>query len=79
MKTSDFSGTYDYEKEEANYCATTLLNDFNDGYYTKEQLQGVIDHERAHWMKVLNGTEGGLSDFVAEFNRIITPATGLKM
>lgn len=56
MLTSDFTGTYDYEKEEAEESARILLEDLADGYHTPEDFPNVIEKERKHWKKCLPET-----------------------
>lgn len=56
MLTSDFSGTYDYEKEEAQHAAQFLLDDIFDGYLSHEEVPAKIEKERQHWKKCLPDT-----------------------
>lgn len=75
MQTTDFTGTYDYEKEEARRSAYELLDDLASGYSTFDQLPARIAKEKAHWSIVLGET---MPDFINEFNLIISHI-GLKM
>lgn len=56
MLTTDFSGTYDYEKEEAQHAAQFLLDDIYDGLLSHEELPAKIEKERQHWKKCLPDT-----------------------
>jgi hypothetical protein len=56
MLTTDFTGTYDYEKEEAEHAARYILDDFIDGEITLEELPERIMKERIHWKKCLPET-----------------------
>ncbi len=56
MLTTDFSGTYDYEKEEAKHAANYILEDLYDGYLTLEELPERILKERTHWKKCIPET-----------------------
>ena len=70
MLTTDFSGTYDYEKTEAEHAAKHLLEDLRDGYYTIEQFHEACRKERAHWAKYLDAP-GSLDDFLKYFDAAI--------
>ena len=69
MKTTDFSGTYDYEREEAKAVATRIIEDLNEGYYNMDQFHQAVIKERAHWSRILS--DEGMKDFTDEFNKII--------
>ena len=56
MKTIDFSGTYDYELEEAQYAANYLLEDLADGYCSLEEFYIKVERERIHWKKCIPDT-----------------------
>lgn len=69
MITTDFSGTYDYEKEEAENEAASILADKADGYYRSEpEYQAAVGKILAHWGKVFSGEPESLADFTRHFN-----------
>ena len=68
MLTTDFTGTYDYEKEEAQYAAQYLLDLLNDADITPEELPEKINKELAHWKKCLPDT---FDEFAQHFNAFI--------
>ena len=68
--TTDFSGTYDYEKTEAEHAANNILEDICMGYFT--DMDGVdiaVKREMAHWAKVL---DVGFSEFQGYFYATLT-------
>lgn len=68
MLTTDFTGTYDYEKEEAEYAAAYLLEDLACGYTKPEYFELQILKELAHWRKCLPDT---FEDFNKHFREAI--------
>ena len=72
MKTTDFSGTYDYERTEADFCAGTILDHIRHGYHTRETLDEAVRKERAHWAKYLDDGES-LNDFLRHFDAALSP------
>lgn len=56
MLTTDFTGTYDYEKEEAEHAANSLLDDLALAYCTPEEFDFRITKEQIHWKKCLPET-----------------------
>ena len=65
--TTDFSGTYDYEREEAAEVADTICEDLRDGYYRNaDDYHQRIIKERAHWAKI---RDFNMADFADEFNK----------
>ena len=56
MLTNDFTGAYDYEKEEAEHAARYILDDLNDANISPEELAERLQKERAHWKKCLSDT-----------------------
>lgn len=68
MLTTDFTGTYDYEKEEAEHAARYILDELNDAYITPEELGARIHKELAHWKKCIPDT---FEDFERHFNAFI--------
>ena len=56
MLSTDFTGTYDYEKEEADHAANYILEDIACGYLEHQQLQARVEKERAHWKKCIPET-----------------------
>jgi hypothetical protein len=70
MKTTDFSGSYDYEKEEALAVAEDMLSDLADGYYDEQQFAAAVLKTSNHWKKVLPSIES-YNDFALHFNNAI--------
>jgi hypothetical protein len=69
MLTTDFTGTYDYERDEALSSANYILESLYDGEITPETLPAALLKERQHWKKHLPDT---FDDFDNHFNaRII--------
>lgn len=68
MLTTDFSGTYDYEKEEAIHAAGFILEDLACGYITPEELPDRVNKELAHWKKCIPET---FDDFLRHFTAAI--------
>ena len=68
MLTTDFTGTYDYEKEEAEHAAAGLLEDLACGYTKPEDFELRLLKERAHWRKCLPDT---FEDFDKHFREAI--------
>jgi hypothetical protein len=66
MQTTDFTGTYDYEKEEALCEANYLIEQVEDGSLSLAQLPLEIESARIHWRKSLNNPES-FADFDAHF------------
>jgi hypothetical protein len=57
MLTTDFTGTYDYEMEEAHHAAQYIIEDYTDGYIeSSDELHRRINKERMHWKKCLPET-----------------------
>ena len=57
MLTTDFTGTYDYEMEEAHHAAQYIVEDYTDGYIeSSDELHHRINKERMHWKKCLPET-----------------------
>ena len=54
MLTTDFSGTYDYEKTEAVHAAEILLEDLQEGYITSSELPARIEKTLSKWQSLLN-------------------------
>lgn len=72
MITTDFSGSYDYEKEEAEAIAVPMFEDLQSGYYTLEQFAAACQKEAAHWQRVLGGKDSeSYQDFARHFNAAI--------
>ena len=65
MLTTDFTGTYDYEKEEAEHAADFILDDLYDGYITPEELPARLLKELTHWKKCIPDT---FEEFEKHFN-----------
>jgi len=72
--TTDFSGTYDYEAEEANHEFDYLFDPEND--YTEEELLDRVEKLQAHWLKVLGADS--FKDFAAQWNARCN-AAGLRL
>lgn len=64
-KTTDFSGTYDYEAGEANQEFDYLMEIEAD--YTIEEMQAKIEKLQVHWLKVLGAD--GFRDFSEAWNQ----------
>jgi len=62
MKTTDFTGTYDYEKTEAAGAAEYILDNLSNGDIEPGDLLLTMLKELAHWREVL-------PDTFEEFNR----------
>lgn len=68
MKTTDFTGTYDYEKAEADHAAARVLEDIEDGYHTIEQAPAEAARRLARWAGVLGGADSAsFQDFKRHF------------
>ncbi len=70
MLTTDISGTYDYEKEEAFMVAgyyLELIEEANSDTTEIERIVQKIVKEGVHWNKALGGGES-FADFVRWFN-----------
>jgi hypothetical protein len=65
MLTTDFTGTYDYEKEEALHAANYILESLHDGEISPGNLPATLLKERQHWKKHLPDT---FEDFDKHFN-----------
>ena len=68
MLTTDFTGTYDYEKEEAEHAARYILDSVYDGDLTADDLPETLLKERTHWKKCIPET---FEDWDAHFTRAI--------
>lgn len=66
MLTTDFSGDYDYEKEEAVHAANYILEDLYAGYLTFEELPERIQKERAYWKKCIPETFDDFNKYFTE-------------
>ena len=66
MLTTDFSGTYDFEKTEAIIAADHICDDLHDGYNDYEQHLEAITKTLVHWKKYL--TPEGFDDFSKHFH-----------
>lgn len=68
--TTDFSGTYDYEKTEAEHAANTILEDVRAGYFTdRDGVECAVKREMQHWAKYL---DVGFSEFQGYFYATLT-------
>jgi hypothetical protein len=76
MQTTDFTGTYDYEKEEALCEANYLIEQVKDGSLLLVQLPLEIERARIHWRKSLNNPES-FADFDAHFTATLNAYMGL--
>jgi hypothetical protein len=65
MLTTDFIGTYDYEKEEALNAANYILESLHDGEISPSTLPATLLKECQHWKKHLPDT---FEDFYKHFN-----------
>lgn len=68
MLTTDYTGTYDYEKAEADHAAARVLEDIEDGYHTIEQAPVEAARRLARWAGALGGTDSAsFQDFKRHF------------
>lgn len=65
--TTDFSGTYDYEREEAYMVAQTYIDRLEGDEYTPDTYQQDLIRERAHWAKF---NDFDMASFADEFNKL---------
>lgn len=65
MLTTDFTGIYDYEQEEALHAANYILESLHDGEISPGTLPATILKEMQHWKKHLPDT---FEDFYKHFN-----------
>jgi hypothetical protein len=65
MLTTDFIGTYDYEKEEALNAANYILESLHDGEISPGTLPATLLKECQHWKKHFPNT---FEDFYKHFN-----------
>ena len=72
MKTKDFSGEYDYEREEAQ-AEAAQFNEYVDEYSRTENIERVRKIAN-HWNKILD--ENGMAEFADEWNKHVP---GFKM
>ena len=74
MLTTDFSGAYDYEQEEALHAANYILESLHDGEISPGTLPAAILKELQHWKKFSPKFNDGLpiyfifGDFEEHFN-----------
>ena len=69
--TTDFTGTYDYEREEACIVAESYIEGLREGYYLNaDEYHRALIHEREHWLKM---RDFSMADFSEEFNRLTLP------
>ena len=79
MLTTDFTGTYDYEKAEADHAAAYILEGIAEGEYTADELPRLILKELAHWTGALGGAESAsFQDFKRHFIAALA-AAGIKV
>ena len=68
MLTTDFTGTYDYERgeawEKAQYFLEFIIPDS-----TPSEIAADVAKEAAHWAKCLDAA--GFADFADEWNRLV--------
>lgn len=67
MLTTDFTGTYEYEREEARYAAQYFTETIIPES-TPEECVAYTAKIAAHWSRVLD--PAGMSDFRAEWNNL---------
>ena len=78
MLTTDFTGTYDYEMEEAHHAAQYIVEDYADGYIeSSDELHHRINKERMHWKTCLPETfedfDKHLSPTYANTYQLVSP------
>jgi hypothetical protein len=70
--TTDFTGTYDYEREEGAEVGDHFLEGIESGYYRNaDEYQQAVIKERNHWAK---DTGFDIAGFADEFNKRTVPA-----
>lgn len=70
MLTSDFTGTYDYEKEEAEHEAEYIRECIDEAQGDEAEISRILARIvklGAHWNRALGGGES-FADFVRHFN-----------
>lgn len=68
MMTTDLTGTYDYEKAEADHAAAYVLEGIAEGEYAPGELPKLITEELAHWAAALGGENSeSFQDFKRHF------------
>lgn len=67
MTTTDFAGSYDYERTEAKSEAESFLLRVFASEYTEQENRARANKLLAHWTKVLCAE--GLKDFCDEWNK----------
>ena len=70
MLTTDISGTYDYEREEAEHEAEYICEYIEEAQGDEGELARIvarIEKTGAHWNRALGGGES-FADFVRHFN-----------
>lgn len=65
MLTTDFSGSYDYEREEASDAAAYFLGLLDD--MSDEEARAYVMRESSHWRHVLD--PDGYMDFMDEWGK----------
>lgn len=73
MMTTDFTGTYDYEKAEADHAAIYILEGIAEGEYAANELPKLITKKLAHWAIALGGEN---SESFQNFKRHFMAALG---
>jgi hypothetical protein len=66
MLTTDCTGTYDYERDEATHEVDAFLRYASE--YTGAENRARVLGIYAHWAAIL--TPEGLADFVAQWNSL---------
>ena len=68
MMTTDLTGTYYYEKSEADHAATYILEGIAEGEYAPDELPKLITKALARWATALGGENSeSFQDFKRHF------------
>lgn len=68
MQTKDFTGTYDYERGEAQGEAEYFIKAIQPDR-TPDECKAYVDKIARHWQKVL--CANGFADFRDEWNKLV--------
>lgn len=76
MLTTDFTGTYDYEKEEAAEAANYILGEYDSGFIYPHELPVRIEKELQHWSRILE--TNSFSEFKEHFLLVLSEGCGYE-
>lgn len=63
---TDISGTYDYEREEAEHAARNILDDIAEEYLEPHNVPATIERTLARWKTTLENV-GSFAEFEQHF------------